>query len=280
MGMQICSHCATELDDRDIICASCGQVANATRTTPAQPVGIIDIPDAARAVVPPIVAAKEKNGSRNVMLVSAAVGAMATVMFIMRSPGTDTQTNAPVAATALMQATSRGVAEAQRARVTQPESTSAPGWRRTHQSQWATDGSRTIGFEVEAERAVAVYMDQVRPLLAVRCISRQTEVFVVLLSAPSIEKGSDTHTVRIALDDEPDIEQQWLESTNMQALFAPEGKALAARMATARHLRFAFKPFNAPAAIVEFDVHGFEGPLAAMSKTCAPAARRGPLPLG
>ena len=66
----------------------------------------------------------------------------------------------------------------------------------------------------------------------------------------------------------------------MQALFAPDAKAFAARMATARRLRFAFKPYNAPPAAVEFDVHGFEGPLAAMAKTCAPAAKRGPSPRG
>jgi hypothetical protein len=47
-------------------------------------------------------------------------------------------------------------------------------------------------------------------------------------------------------------------------------------MGTARRLRFGFTPFNAPPTAVEFDVHGFEGPLAAMSKTCAPAATRGP----
>jgi hypothetical protein len=133
---------------------------------------------------------------------------------------------------------------------------------------------------VEALRDVAVYRDRVRPVLAVRCISRQTEVFVVLRSSPSIENGGDTHTVRIGLDEEPDVEQQWLDSSNMQALFAPDAKAFAARMATARRLRFAFKPYNAPPAAVEFDVHGFEGPLAAMAKTCAPATKRGSLPRG
>ena len=78
----------------------------------------------------------------------------------------------------------------------------------------------------------------------------------------------------------PDVEQQWLDSSNMQALFAPDAKAFAARMATARRLRFAFKPYSAPAATVEFDVHGFEGPLAAMAKTCAPVTKRRPLPRG
>jgi hypothetical protein len=123
-------------------------------------------------------------------------------------------------------------------------------------------------------------MDRVRPVLAARCISRHTEVFVVLGTAPSIENGGDMHTVRVGLDDEPDVEQQWLDSTDMQALFAPDAAAFAARMVTARRLRFAFKPFNAPPVAVEFDVHGFEGPLAAMAKTCAPAAKHKPTRIG
>jgi hypothetical protein len=137
-----------------------------------------------------------------------------------------------------------------------------------------------MGFEVEAEHDVAVYMDRVRPTLAVRCVSRRTEVFVVLYSAASIENAAETHTVTISLDGEPDVEQQWLDSEDKQGLFAPDGKALAARMAASRRLRFSFKPFNATRATVQFDVHGFDGPLAAMSKTCDPASSRRPVPRG
>jgi hypothetical protein len=278
--MQICPNCAKELDDRDIICAFCGHTGDAAGKTLAQPITIIDNPTAGLAVVPRVAAVKPKNAIHNAILVSAVIGAITAVMFAVRSPRSNAQANAAVAATAAVRAASGHIVALKPARIAQPESTSAPKWSRTRQSQWATDGSRTIGFEVEAERDVAVYMDRVRPVFAVRCISRQTEVFVVLRSAPSIENGSTTHTVRIGLDDEPDVEQQWLDSSDMQALFAPDGKAFAARMASARLLRFAFKPFNAPPAAVEFDVHGFEGPLAAMSKTCAPSAKRRSLPLG
>ena len=133
-----------------------------------------------------------------------------------------------------------------------------------------------MGFEVDAERDVLVYLDRVRPILAVRCIGTQTEVFVVLHSAASIENAGDTHTVRVGLDGEPDVEEQWLDSSDKQALFAPDGKALADRMASSRRLRFAFKPFNALPAAVEFDVHGFDEPLAAMSKVCEPKSKRAP----
>jgi hypothetical protein len=275
MGMQICPSCARDLDDRDIVCEFCGHRANAAGNAPVPPGAIVDKPSAELSVNPRVAAAKPKNAIRNVILVSAAIGAIATVMFIVRSPGRNAQAHAPVTRTAPVQATSLNVVAPQPAGIARPESASAPKWSRTSQSEWATDGSRTIGFEVEAERDVTVYMDRVRPVLAVRCISRQTEVFVVLRSSPSIENGDNTHTVRIGLDDEPDVEQRWLDSSNMQALFAPDGTAFAAGMASARRLRFAFKPFNAPSAQVEFDVHGFEVPLAAMSKTCAPAAKRG-----
>jgi hypothetical protein len=278
MRMQICPSCARELDDRDIVCEFCGHRADAAGSVPAPSGTIVDKPSAELSVNPRVEAAKPTNAIRNAILVSAAIGAIAAVMFIVRSPGSNVQTNAPVTTTAPVQATSLNAVALPPVRIARPESTSAPKWSRTDQSPWATDGSRTIGFEVEAERDVTVYMDRVRPVLAVRCISRQTEVFVVLRSAPSIENSDHTHTVRIGLDDGPDVEQRWLDSSNLQALFAPDGTAFAAGMASAQRLRFAFKPFNAPSAQVEFDVHGFEGPLAAMSKICAPAAKRGRFP--
>ena len=278
--MQICPSCAKEIEDRDIICAFCGHTRSTAAETPPPPVVIVDKPAAELVVVARGAAAKPGNASRNAILAAAAVGAIAAVILMRLSHRSDPAASALGVAVSPVKATSGKVVAPQAAAIAQPESTSAPKWSRTRQSQWASDGSRTIGFEVEALRDVAVYRDRVRPVLAVRCISRQTEVFVVLRSSPSIENGGDTHTVRIGLDEEPDVEQQWLDSSNMQALFAPDPKAFAARMATARHLRFGFKPFNAPPAAVEFDVHGFEGPLAAMAKICAPAANRRPLPRG
>jgi hypothetical protein len=274
MRMQICPNCARALDYRDIICAFCGHRANGAVETPVPSDAVVDRPRAELAVIPPVAAAKPRHASRDAILVSAAIGAVVAVMFIVRSTGSNAQANAPVTPTAPVQKTPLNVVAPQPARIAPSESAGAPKWSRTLQSQWATDGSRTIGFELEAERDVTVYMDRVRPVLAVRCIAQQTEVFVVLRSAPSIENSDSTHAVRIGLDDEPDVGQRWLDSSNMQALFAPDGKALVARMATARRLRFAFTPFNAPPAAVEFDVHGFEGPLATMSKTCAPAKTR------
>jgi len=277
--MQICPNCAKELDDRDIICAFCGHAANAAGRTPPKPVVVVDKPAAELVVASPGAAAKPQGAKRNALLASAAMGAIAVVIFILSSFSSNTRATVPGAAPSTAPLSANVVAP-QSAGIARPESTSAPKWSRTRQSQWATDGSRTIGFEVEAQRYVTVYMDRVRPVLAARCISQHTEVFVVLGTAASIENGGDTHTVRVGLDDEPDVEQKWLDSTDMQALFSPDAAPLAARMATARRLRFAFKPFNAPSVAVEFDVHGFEGPLAAIAKTCAPAAKHKPTRIG
>jgi hypothetical protein len=278
--MQICPNCAKELEERDIICVFCGHTRSAGGETPPPLVVIVEKPTAELMVVARRAPAKPTTVSRNAILASAAIGAIAGVMFVWLARKSHAPANAPGITVSPMEAISRKVVAPPPVAIARPESTSAPKWSRTRQSRWATDGSRTIGFEVEALRDVAVYMDRVRPVLAVRCISQLTEVFVVLRSSPSIENGGDTHTVRIGLDEEPDVEERWLDSSNLQALFAPDGKAFAARMATARRLRFAFKPFNAPPAAVEFDVHGFEGPLATMSKTCAPVAKRRPLPRG
>jgi len=279
--MRICPNCAKELDDRDVMCAFCGHAANAVGQTLSKPVVLVDKPATELVVASRGATAKPKGGAnRNAILAFAAIGAVAVVIFVVSRNSTNTPATVPGASPSTAQATSDHAVRPQSAGIAPLESTSSSKWSRTRQSQWATDGSRTMGFEVEAQRYVPVYMDRVRPVLAVRCISRHTEVFVVLGTAPSIENGGDAHTVRVGLDDEPDVEQQWLNSTNMQSLFAPDATAFAARMATARRLRFAFKPFNAPPVAVEFDVRGFDGPLAAMAKACAPAAKRKPTRIG
>ncbi len=276
--MQICPNCAREHDDRDIICVYCGHAgtpADKTLQSPlvsapaplAIPPTAVALPDVSMpepaASAAPDAGRHSKNTARNVLFGAVAIPVVAAVMFITRSAGSDARMNEALVTIPATAAPGRDIVP-----IGESEVTAAPKWKRTRQSGWATDGSRTMGFELEAEGKVAVYMERVRPILAVRCISRSIEVFVVLHSAASIENDGDTHTVRISLDGEPEVDQQWLDSVDKQALFAPDGKALAARMAASRRLRFSFKPFNAAPATVEFDVHGFDEPLATMSRTC------------
>ena len=249
--MRICPSCARERDERDILCVHCGHVETRAGVTPAAPV--VSPPAAQRAV----------HTTRNVVLGLVAIGVAASVALPMLRSTRREARQQSAAATSITVPVARVPAP-----IAESELTAPPKWKRTRQSRWATDGSQTMGFELQAERDVAVYMDRVRPVLAVRCISKSTEVFIVLQSSASVENAGDTHTVKISLDGEPDVEEHWIDSTDKQALFAPNGEALAARMAASRRLRFSFKPFNAAPAAVDFDVHGLDQPLAAMSKTC------------
>jgi hypothetical protein len=144
----------------------------------------------------------------------------------------------------------------------------SPKWVRARQPGWATDGSKIVSFELEAENDVRVWMKHVRPVLAVRCLGRQTEVFVITDSAMSIEPTPDRHTVHVSFDGGAEAEERWLDSDAKKELFAPDGVALAHQLASARTMRFGFTPYSASPVVVDFDVHGFAGLLEPVARTC------------
>ena len=148
-------------------------------------------------------------------------------------------------------------------------------WIGSKQTRWARDGSKTIAFELEAEKDVAVWMKRVRPLLAIRCLYHTTEVMVLPDSAASIEPN-DRHTVRVGFDGGADVQQSWFGSDDHQALFAPDGAGFANQIATARTMRFGFTPYNAKPVVVEFDVRGFDDLISLVAKTCAGKPARTP----
>jgi glycine/D-amino acid oxidase-like deaminating enzyme len=148
-------------------------------------------------------------------------------------------------------------------------------WTGSKQPRWARDGSKTIAFELEAEKDIAVWMKRVRPYLAVRCLYHNTEVMVMPDSAASIEPN-DRHTVRVSFDDGPEVQQLWFGSDDHQALFTPDGAGLANQIATARTMRFGFTPYNAKPVVIEFDVRGFDDLIGVVAKTCASKPVRNP----
>jgi hypothetical protein len=130
-------------------------------------------------------------------------------------------------------------------------------WTGRRQAWWASDGSKTIAFELNASNDVAVWMARARPQLVARCVSRVTEVYVSLESPASLEQEAGSHTVRIQIDDEPAVVQQWTDSESGKELFAPDAVELTRRLADAQRMTFGFTPFNASPAVVEFTVQGF-----------------------
>jgi hypothetical protein len=141
-----------------------------------------------------------------------------------------------------------------------------PGWHVA--SEWVGAHKRSLAYELEAGNKVRVWMRQVRPVLVVRCLSREIDAFVVTGSAASLEPGHDDHTVQVAFDDHADTPERWLDSSEHDALFAPDGEAFVGRLSRARTLHLRFTPHNAPAADVSFDLGGAGDVAERLARTC------------
>ena len=61
--------------------------------------------------------------------------------------------------------------------------------------------------------------------------------------------------MRVRFDDAGAERQRWSQSTDNEALFAPNAVQMARNIAKAKTLRFEFTPFNASPVIATFDVH-------------------------
>ena len=151
-----------------------------------------------------------------------------------------------------------------------PKASEAPktAWSSKHQGRWISNHRKSAAFELEANRPVAVWTNQVRPTLVVRCIDKRTDVFVYTDSAARIEEQDENHTVRVAFDDEDGTHERWPDSVEHDALFAPDGQAMAARLLAARQMRFTFSPHNAAPVTATFEVGGLAEHLGPIAKRC------------
>jgi len=148
------------------------------------------------------------------------------------------------------------------------ESAAPPTWAGARRGGWANDGSRTITFTLAATRDLPVWMNHARPALVVRCLSRTTDVFVMLDTSTAFEKDADRRTVRVRWDQDPERVQQWAVSESGRELFAPDGIDAVRRMTRARRLQFGFTPFNAQPVTAEFAVQGFDELAPLVARSC------------
>jgi Type VI secretion system VasI, EvfG, VC_A0118 len=266
-----CPQCAAPIDEAASTCWTCGH--EIATSAPTRSTLDADAPDQIpfvdwkesdptpatvqpREAVPP----SQKKSWSLALVGGAGVLACVTAMVVLQSlqPAASpqpveairTSSPAPVAAAPVV------------------ESTPVPTWVGNRQATWANDGSKTISFELQATHDVNVWMSRVRPLLVVRCLYRTTEVFVATKSAASIEGQAGSHTVRLQVDDDEEMAQQWTDSVTGQELFAPSGVALVRRLASAQRLRFSFTPYNAKPVAAEFSVQGFDKLAGQVGKTC------------
>jgi hypothetical protein len=239
---------------------------------PTQPAGT----KASSQVTPATSAALRSKGWK-IGVMAAAAFAVGTVGVMMSRPAPPTY---PPALNLRPTAPAKAEDRASGVSIDSAAISDAPKWARIRQSGWGNDGSRTVTFQLQAENDVSVWMKRVRPVLAVRCLQRQTEVFIVTDSATSIEATPDRHTVRVGFDGQPETAEQWLDSEGQGELFAPDAVALARQLARVHTMRFGFTPFNGSPVVIEFDVRGFAGPLESVAKTCGWSSTTGLAPRG
>jgi hypothetical protein len=150
----------------------------------------------------------------------------------------------------------------------QPSSTPTQSWSSEGRAYWTGNRRNSAAFELPAENTVPIWLNQVRPVLVVRCLSKSTQVFVVTASALKIEPQTEDHTVSFRFDDEQETTVRWPDSEEHDALFAPDGAAFAQRLVHAHSFRFGYTPHNASPVEARFQVTGLGPLLEPVAKDC------------
>ena len=149
-----------------------------------------------------------------------------------------------------------------------PATTVSQRWSSENRAYWVGSEKKSAAFELPAEHLVPIWLNQVRPLLVIRCVAKSAEVFVWTGSAIAMEAQTDDHTVTYRLDDEPELTERWPDSAEHDALFTRDGPAFARRLVGARTMKIGYTPHNAAPVVAEFHVSGL-GPLVeAFAKEC------------
>ena len=76
------------------------------------------------------------------------------------------------------------------------------------------------------------------------------------------------HTVRLRFDDGKPTTQHWDESTDHEALFAPNAIQFAKELAGSKTLTFQFTPFDASPAVARFNLEGLAPYLEKAASAC------------
>ena len=141
----------------------------------------------------------------------------------------------------------------------------AAGKWRVIEDKSAFDDTKTVTLVLDANERINGPVKSFLPRLIVRCRERDTAVFVGTGMPASVEYGTETHGVRLRIDDGKTTTDAWSESTSNDSLFAPQGMVLLRQLVSGKHLAFEFTPFDAPPQVAQFDIDGL-GPMLAGAK--------------
>ena len=207
---------------------------------------------------PALEPAAERLGGRQLMMVAAVlVGSGAFMIGVLNARGGASPDHARTPAPAATASTAAVEASLPPSR----------GWIE-NSAAWTVGLRRSIAFELAARNETPVWMRTVRPMLVVRCVKGRTDAFVVTDSPAAMEPQDEDHTVRISFDREDGRTERWPDSTEHDALVAPDGAAFTARLVHGRTLRFGYTPHNASPVVAHFDVRGLADKLAGARAAC------------
>ncbi len=219
----------------------------------------------------PLPAPRAGLGRRELLLIGVALAVTGLITLGVLS----TRGSAPAVAAARVEAPAKKPSAPDRPAASTVVSQKAPTvvsqkWSSDNHAYWVGKQRNAAAFELPAENMVSIWMNQIRPALIVRCVSKSLEVFVWTGSAIKMEANTEDHTVSFKFDDEPDRTERWADSAEHDALFASDQAAFANRLMSATTLRFGYTPHNAEPAVAVFQVSGLGELIEPFAKVCGP----------
>ena len=270
--MKSCPTCGCEIADSVSVCESCEAWAAAlVEPRPDDDAAQTSKASIAESNLPVPVAttarAERVTGTRRQLtFIASAAGALAGVAltgFAMSARGGSAPSGS-------------ATATAPTAHVTPAPATAPPATADTGVQKWSAENQpsrldrrrREATFELVSENVVKTWLGPARPTLFVRCTSQRIEAFVVTGSPMKIDPRVEGKTVTISMDGEPVRAEQWTDSDDHTAVFAPDPAAFTQRLRTARTLHFGYSPHNSSDVVAQFHVSGIDGLIAAAPKDC------------
>jgi hypothetical protein len=254
-----CSSCGRDIPELATVCDGCDRWAAdpMVRESDATPKSIAE-PSAPSVATTPLLSGRATRRELPVILLAA--GACAIIMLgLFFTRGTP---SSGVSAAAVEATTTKPSASPS------PAPFVTPKWSSENSAYWVGNHRKSAALELRADNSVEIWQGRVRPSLIVRCLARNTQVFVFTGSAMKIERQTEAHTITFAFDNEPELTERWPDSDEHDALFAPDGAAFAQGLLKARTMRFGYTPHNALPVVAQFQVSGLGDLIGPIAKEC------------
>jgi hypothetical protein len=138
---------------------------------------------------------------------------------------------------------------------------SATGWKRTISTSEMDDTVQLL-YTISAEKVIKGWLAASNPVLGARCLKNEASLVVITLPV-RVERVN-----RIRFDEEPAEDIFWNNMPNDTGFIASMPQYWAAKMLKAQRVRLEFTPVNAPPAVADFRLAGFEKAYQELSKQC------------